>query len=136
MVISLSLLNEIAAGIHAMGWSLVQARRGEYFVSSDDPYRQINPDADPPRVSGGLGERDIEVSLPLTRDLAFFAGWHTTGSRWIEAPPGFVDAINRRTCMSASIIVAPKPEVPGFEKILNDWENRRAWMERFGIVRA
>lgn len=135
MMISLSLVDEIAAGIHRMGWTFVHARRGEYFVTSDDPYRQVDPDSDPPSAFGGLGARNVEVSLPLSRDVAFFAGWHSTGSRWVEAPPGFVEETNRRTCMSATIIVSPRPSVPGFEQILRDWEVRRGHLKDFGLVK-
>ncbi|MEW5928942.1 MAG: DUF4238 domain-containing protein [Gemmatimonadota bacterium] len=135
MAISLSLVNEIAAGIHRMGWTFVVARPGEYFISSDDPYRQVNPNADPPSPFGGLAARNIEVSLPLTRNLAFFAGWHSTGCRWVVAHPGFVDEINRRTCMSATIIVSPRPAVPGFEQIVRDWEDRKNHMKEVGLVK-
>jgi hypothetical protein len=134
MLISLSLLRDFTYWLNQMGWSLITSGPHDHFIASDDPYRQVDPDANPPSAHGALGARNAEVSLPLTRSLAFFAGWQTQGTRWVQAPPGFVEEINRRTCMTAAIIVAPEPIVPGFDQILKDWEVRKPHMKNLRIL--
>jgi hypothetical protein len=134
MGIALSLLEDVAKTIFSMGWTLVVAPADEYFVTSDDPYRQVDPDADPPSHLAGLANPNIEVSLPLTRKWAFFARWDTPGLKWVPAHPGFVDEINRRTCMTASIILSPKPAVPALKQIRGDWEVRKGYMGQLGLL--
>lgn len=127
MQISLSLVDELAPYIHGMGWTFMVSERPHYFVTSDSPFCKVNPDTIPPMSGGdGLAAQNIEVSLPLSRTVAFFAGWLSHGTRWIVVPPETVKEINRRSCLSATMILAPKPKLEGFDQILRDWEFRRS----------
>ena len=126
MQISLSLVDNLAPYIHEMGWTFMVSEPPHYFVTSDSPFCQVNPDIVPPISGGhGLSAQNIEVSLPLSRTIAFFAGWHTHGARWIRVPPPTVEEINRRSCADATTILAPSPKLEGFDQILRDWEVRR-----------
>ena len=69
--------------------------------------------------SSGLAHKNVEISMPLSRNIAFFAGWKSSGVRWLPVSEDFVEQINTRTVYFASReVIAPKQFFPGSAKLL------------------
>jgi hypothetical protein len=100
-----------------MGWMFLKSEASNFFITSDSPCCVINP-ADKSRESG-LAHQDVEISMPLSRHVAFFAGWENRGRRWIPASEHIVKQINYRTaCFASRELITPKQVFPGSDKVL------------------
>ena len=106
-----------------MGWTFLRSQPPDYFITSDAPYFMVDPKIDPEtwRTMGtsGLGSKRVEVTLPITRDVAFTAGWHGQGEQRLEpASRWLVSQINYRTGLAARrLLIAPKQTFPGSERL-------------------
>jgi len=68
--------SKIARIFHDMTWTFIEATDEWKFVTSDNPLFFDVPTHDPRLiVGGGLGSKNVEVSFPVTRDLALVATW-------------------------------------------------------------
>jgi hypothetical protein len=103
--------------VRQMGWTFLKSEPPNFFITSDSPCCIINP-ADKSRQSG-LAHQDVEISMPLSCNVAFFAGWKSDGRRWRPASEHIVKQINYRTaCFASRELIAPKQVFPGSEKVL------------------
>ena len=105
--------------IQQMGWAFLKSASPNYFITSDSPFCLITPGNDKTIYKNGLAYHNAEVSMPLSRNIAFFAGWKMKGRRWLRASESVVEKINCRTaCLASRELIAPKRIFPGSEKIL------------------
>ena len=116
--ISFSVVGDCARIIAEMGWTFLVSQPPDYFITSDYPFSMLDPTNKNQIYGHGLAFRNVEVSLPLTNHLAFFAGWQSTGTRWLPASQQIVRQVNLRSMLSASrFLIAPKPDFPGADKL-------------------
>jgi hypothetical protein len=116
--ISFSALTDCARVIAEMGWTFLVSQPPNYFITSDYPFSMLDPTNENQAYGHGLAFKNVEVSLPLTRNLALFAGWQSKGTRWLPASQRIVKQVNLRSMLSASrFLVAPKPDFPGADKL-------------------
>lgn len=92
---------EILSMLQGMNYSLVEATRGLEFITSDSPVALYVPDYNARRPYGvGLADREVEVTIPLTKQHLLLASWDETPSfqtaRFTE-----VLEFNRRTIIMA-----------------------------------
>jgi len=120
---SFSALTDAAEMLARMGWTFIRSQSPHYFITSDAPYFMADPKI-PPAMwrtmgTGGLGSPRIQVTLPVTRDVAFMAGWHGEGERRVEsASRRLVSEINYRSGLCARrFLIAPKQAFPGAERL-------------------
>ena len=102
-----------------MGWAFLKSEPPHFFITSDYPFCLVDPTNKSHFYSGGLAHKNVEISMPLSRNIAFFAGWKSSGVRWLPVSEDFVEQINTRTVYFASReVIAPKQIFPGSAKLL------------------
>ena len=86
-----------------MSWSVFVIRGGRYrFVTGDNPLWYENPSGAPDQpLSHGLSAYGIEVTFPLSRDVALVAGWPGPDIEYISASENVVKSVNLRTIKAA-----------------------------------
>jgi hypothetical protein len=124
LAMNLSAVTMNAQIIADMGWTFWLSSKPDYFVTSDFPFCLHDPTIPKDSIYGpGLGFKRVEVTMPITREIAFIAGWLSQGTRWRQAPRKIVEQMNYRAAMRASrFLIAPKPTFPGVEHILGGSE--------------
>lgn len=108
-------LPEIAQIIFDMKWSVWKDKNSN-FVTSDNPLvllrpasiKKYGPDAIGSRP--GLLHKDVELTLPLSRDRMLLAGWILEEDSYIDVEEGQVRQINHRTITHSSKKVIVKSE--------------------------
>ena len=106
--------------ISHMGWTLFVAEGNDWFVTSDNPYMMLNPKLPP--WGWGLGTQHIEVTMPLTARVALLARWEAAEVEWRRADSETVGVLNVRSAYNATALFAPKPDVPGWERLVETIE--------------
>ncbi len=120
LAMNLSGVTMTAQIIADMGWTFWLSSKPDYFVTSDFPFCLHNPKIPKDSIYGpGLAHKHVEVTMPMSRDVAFMAGWLSQGTRWRQAPRKIVEQMNYRAAMRASrFLIAPRPTFPGADEIL------------------
>ena len=120
LAMTLSTVTLAAKIIADMGWTFWLSSPTDFFITSDYPFCLHNPQIPLDSIYGpGLGQKNVEVTIPVARDMAFMAGWLSTGIEWRQASRKIVEQINYRSAMRASrFLIASKPDFPGADAIL------------------
>jgi hypothetical protein len=119
---ALSPLPDLVETICRMSWSLLTTEPPHWFITSDAPCCMIDPTI-PAQVratvgNGGLASWNVELSLPLSPRVAFFAGWQGRESGYKAVSRDVVEEINLRTVNAAQrLMIAPKPVFPGSDRL-------------------
>lgn len=112
-----STIRELTALVARMGWTFFCSSGGHYFMTSDFPVGLLAPAT--PNARPGFGLRDIEVSLPFSREIALVTDWANPGSiRYVDADPKVVEEINVRTAIRATALYAPRTNVPAAAELV------------------
>lgn len=111
-------LPEMAQLIFDMDWQYLPAPESEVFVTSEDPFRVLRPEAMKKYGANafgsiaGLGWADAEFTLPLSSTLALYGVRKGVGDGILKIDKRQLDQINYRTIMYANEkVVACKPDV-------------------------
>ncbi len=106
-----------ARTITEMGWRFLTSNEADYFITSDHPL-YIWDGKNLPNGQIKLLDPNVEITLPLTRNVAFFAGWQSEGTQWQRVPTDLVAEINWRSTYGApELLIAPKPNFPGSSEL-------------------
>ncbi len=98
---SLAMVKEMASILGAMEWTFLKATTEHKYICSDNPLFYCDLSNDPRSLYGvGLMSKNIEVTIPLSRDVAAFGNWKR-GRGYIQANNAAVKDINRRTVSAA-----------------------------------
>jgi Protein of unknown function (DUF4238) len=75
-----------------MHHAVLCTRRTPGFITSDNPFMHFDPDAwrRPAYMRGGLGWKNVEVTLPITPQYMIMLGWEPIHG-YVELPDGAVD---------------------------------------------
>ncbi len=96
----------VAQIIFDMKWAIVSCDDlNNKFVTSDDPFVMVRPrkkgeDKNPDVV--GLLHKDVEVTLPLSKDKLFLAGWVLEKDCYVSMPKDNINNLNQRTIINSS----------------------------------
>ncbi len=72
----LALAGNLAPIFCDMKWAFFKATDSDKFVISDNPLFRVDPTFQAGLLSGmGLLNKNIEVTLPISKDLAFLGTW-------------------------------------------------------------
>lgn len=128
MNLAMGLLPVYASILFGMGWVFFYSDTStepNYFITSDCPVCSIRPrDISNPRQ--GLLEKDIEISLPLSRNMLFLAWRHSEGVLHADVGPDNITAFNARaTLMGKRFLIAPSKQFPGSDRIEDIWRSTR-----------
>lgn len=99
----------IAPIIFDMNWGfMARPTNSDPFITSDSPCTLDNPSLPPRSFLGpGLAQKDVEVSMSLSPDLAVLCGWKLkTDCLYIPVGPDNVAEINRRIMRRSTILVS------------------------------
>jgi Protein of unknown function (DUF4238) len=99
----------IAPILYEMTWVFLQRPSGsDPFLTSDTPAVILNPSLPPNSFHGpGLAQDDIEVSLPLSPDLALMARRHLTEDcAYVTCPDDVVLELNHRLMRHSRTLVS------------------------------
>ena len=81
-----------------MNWCLLESTGENYFLLSDNPCAIIDPDFDKHKMGVGIGNKNIEVSLPIGKNYCLIASWNEIPPK-MKATSRLVKAINQRTAL-------------------------------------
>jgi hypothetical protein len=101
----------IAQRLYNMGYSFMVRESDEVpFVTSDTPCTLTNPSLPLNSFYGpDLEQKDVELSLPLSPDVALLYGWQIEHSGfYIPVPMSSVEQINWRTARGADTLISSK----------------------------
>lgn len=99
----------IAPIIFKMNWGfMVRPVGSEPFVTSDSPCTMDNPSLPVRSIYGpGLAQKDIEVTMTLSPDLAVLCGWKLENDgNYLSVGKGNVEEINRRIVRRSETLVS------------------------------
>lgn len=83
-------------------WSILKSSGDFKFITGDNPLFYFDPTVDQNSIYGGVGllNGNIEVTLPLSSEVAAFGTWKSGGG-YIQLKNDDVRRMNRRTTSSA-----------------------------------
>jgi hypothetical protein len=91
----LTLAGNLAPIFCDMKWAFFKTTDSDKFVTSDNPLFRVDPTYQPGLLSGmGLLNKNIEVTLPMSKDLAFLGTWGKSEG-YYQADNDFIKEINR-----------------------------------------
>ncbi len=105
---------DIAPIIYDMRWVfMVRPKDSDPFITSNNPTIMVRPEAENQIGRGrigslpGLAYKDVELTLPLSSDIALIAGWENekVDGEYITIPSYLVDEINKRTRRQSKTIL-------------------------------
>jgi hypothetical protein len=104
---------ELLGVLREMGWVFWEAESPFYFVSSSAPFHAAFPKDDGLVQGQELHAPGVELTLPLTPQLALHATWRRRGELWRRAGEAVLLELNARTLQRAHrFVLAPKPAIP------------------------
>lgn len=107
------MVTSTAPFIYEMNWAfLVRPVGSDPFVASDSPATIDNPSLPPNGFYGpGFAQKDVEITMALSPDLAVLAGWKLKKDRlYVEVLPQNVNEINSRIMRRSETLVSNDPE--------------------------
>lgn len=98
---------EFAPIFYDMTWLFLKATESYNFLSCDNPLVYFDPTHDRRSPYGvGLLNKNIEVTFPITKDIAFHGTWQKDRKiNYLQSNNEMIKIINRRTVMSAARFV-------------------------------
>jgi hypothetical protein len=115
--------------LRQMEWVIVEASPGAEYVTSDNPVCREAPARDERNEwNPVLGLPSVEVTFPLSRELALLASWQRPTCHYVVARPAVVREVNRRTVMSAQRFVYSPRESAGLLRLVKKHAKRRPVM--------
>lgn len=117
------LAKDIASIFYKMNWSFLEATDNFKFVTSDNPLFYFDPTHNPRSLHGvGLANKNIEVTLPISRDLAFLGKWEKSEG-YKKLNNDLVKKINRRTIISDSRFVFASQYSDGLNRLVQKYKD-------------
>ena len=96
---------DVAPVFHAMNWAFFETTDEEYFLTCDNPLYYMDPTYKSGSFYGvGLMNKKLEVTFPLSKNLALLATWGDLKGYHI-ATSKIRNTLNRRTIISAQNFV-------------------------------
>jgi len=110
----ISPIQDLTNIIYRMTWTLLHTAAPAWFITSDSPFSMWNPKSNSSWHGHGLLYQDIEVCLPLSREISLLATWNEEMQRQIDLPQGLVAEVNRSSIVSADrFIFSPRKNFIG-----------------------
>src|SRR3989304_9574492 len=107
-------LSEIAKIIFKMNWTFLHTNEDAWFMTSDNPFSMRNSKSNSPWYGYGLMSQDIEVAIPLSRQICLLATWKKGLWPHIDGPQLGVEDFNHdRIEASDKFIVSPQNDFIG-----------------------
>lgn len=112
--------------IEKMNFSLFKAPSKEQFITCDSPVALYIPNYEARSPYGvGFSDREIEVSIPLTKKILLFASWHQKEDYQIVSPEDVIE-FNRRTIIMSDKFIYSSSVFEGLIDQVSDLHNKTA----------
>jgi hypothetical protein len=120
---ALSLLEDFARVFFQMKWAFLTATDDYKYMAGDNPLRYIDPTHNPHSFYGvGLANKNIEVSLPLSKEICAFGSWkHKEG--YLQANNQHVKHLNRMTVIASVKFVFADKKSDDIDKFVKKYKN-------------
>jgi hypothetical protein len=123
---------EYARILHRMKWTFLGATHDYKFLTSDNPISIHNPRSNHDFFyGGGLLSRNIQVTFPISKEIAFLGTWENYKEGYIRANNASVKAIVKRTVLSASRFVYASNKSETLNKMVQKYSGIRPIIEVF-----
>lgn len=117
-----------------MKWAFFKATDNDKFVTSDNPLFRVDPTYQEGLLSGmGLLNKNIEVTLPISKDLTFLGTWGKSEG-YYQADNDFIKEVNRRTIISALRFVFASQNSNELNKLVQKYKNNAPKMKVEEII--
>jgi len=119
---ALSLLESFAKVFFQMKWAFLKATDDYKYLTGDNPLKYIDPTHNPRSYYGvGLANKNIEVSLPLSKEVCAFGSWkHREG--FLQANNQHVKHLNRMTVMASVKFVFADRRSSDIDKLVKKYK--------------
>lgn len=119
---------ELAPIFYGMNWIFLKSTDRFEFLTSDNPLVYFDPTHDPKSPYGvGLLNKNIEVTFPITKDIAFSGSWRKQMHEgFLPSSHEMVRMINRRTAMSALRFVFASKKSSVIQGFVQKYKNSSA----------
>jgi len=126
LLLSLQAIEETARILSRLRWGFICAPHGKFFFTSDRPMCRWVSRNKRTIYTGGLADRDAEITFPLSRAVCACGHWTKSWpNTYNETSFGMVDTINRRTVWNASqFIYGPRMDIHIMELVKNRRRSR------------
>lgn len=105
LAMAMSNSDKLTQVFYDMNWTFIKATDSFKFLSGDNPLHYLDPTHDPRSFYGvGLLNKNVEVTFPLSSDIALLASW-VGKSSYVQGRNKHVKGINKRTILAASKFV-------------------------------
>ncbi|MBL7073563.1 MAG: DUF4238 domain-containing protein [Candidatus Omnitrophica bacterium] len=97
-----------------MKWEFLRATEDYKFITGDNPLCYMDPTHNSRSLYGvGLANKHVEITLPLSRDMAVFGAWEGEDGIYLPGVNKLVKQINERTVISTDrfVFTGEKTEV-------------------------
>jgi Protein of unknown function (DUF4238) len=102
-----------------MRWMLFSASGNCRFVTGDAPVAYVDPTLRPQeRRPVGLMHQNVELTFPLSKDMAILAHWTKAEDQFERVSNSTVKAINMRTIQNADRFVFGSERSEGMAKLV------------------
>lgn len=120
----ISVCGRLALILVSMKWLFLRATDDYKFLTGDNPVFYCDPTHDPNSPYGvGLANENIELTFPLSRDLALFARWRGKDLEYRPGKNNTVKAINRRTVLAALRFVFSSQKSDSVNRLVQNYVN-------------
>lgn len=119
---------ELGLVIERMHWIILCATDQFKFLTSDNPLFFTDPrrDAQSPYRGVGLMNATVEVTFPLSRELALFASWNRSHPEgFLQANNNLVKRVNRGTALSAQRFVYASERSDALARMVSKFRGAR-----------
>jgi hypothetical protein len=116
---ALSLIEKLTPVFFKMKWLFLKAPNDCKFLTGDNPLSYT--DVTQGRNLAGLNNKNIEVSLPLSRDICALGGWRDKEG-YVEVKKRIVKELNRRTVMTSKKFVFAHYESEDIDKFVKKYK--------------
>lgn len=118
--------------IEKMKWIFIQATSRFKFLTSDNPFFLYDPSVDNRSFLQGTGlcNKNVEISFPISQDLALIATWgDAMTERFLQGSHDLVKAVNRRSVLAAHRFVYAPEKSDALSRLVQKCANTRPSVE-------
>lgn len=119
---ALSLLEGFAKVFFQMKWAFIFASDEQKFMTGDNPLKYIDPTHNPRSFYGvGLANKNIEVSLPLSKDVCAFGSWKDREG-YMQGNNQHVKHLNKMTVMASVKFIFADKKLEDIDKFVKKYK--------------
>ncbi|MBN2368813.1 DUF4238 domain-containing protein [Candidatus Woesearchaeota archaeon] len=119
------LMQDLARVFLNMKWAFLKATDDNKFLTGDNPLSYGNPTKSKESIyPSGLGHRNIQVTLPLSKEIAAFGSWQLKQDcKYVKVSNQDVKGINRNTVIATYRFVFASEKSETLKKFVKKYQN-------------